>query len=61
MTLPDKAWQEAQRRNEVIEPLAVLNTVGHQAADAAVQTLGLSRRQVYALISRARQGSGLDG
>lgn len=59
MTLPDKAWQEAQRRNEVIEPLAALNTVGHQAADAAAQTLGLSRRQVYALISRTRQGSGL--
>ncbi|WFQ79673.1 transposase family protein [Xenorhabdus sp. SF857] len=59
MTLPDKVWQETRRRNEIIEPLAALNTVGHQAADDAAQTLGLSRRQVYALISQARQGSGL--
>jgi putative transposase len=33
--------------------------VGHQAADVAAQTLGLSRRQVYVLICRARQGAGL--
>jgi putative transposase len=30
--------------------------VGHEAADAAAQALGLSRRQVYVLIRRARQG-----
>ena len=38
--------------------LAVLDVVGHEAADAA-QALGLSRRQVYVLIHRARQGTGL--
>ncbi len=32
------------------------DTVGHEAADAAAQALGLSRRQVYVLIRRARQG-----
>ncbi|MBD2816044.1 hypothetical protein ID850_15040 [Xenorhabdus sp. Flor] len=53
ITLPDKAWQEARRRNAIIEPLLKLNTVGHQASDTAAQTLGLSRRQVYALISQA--------
>lgn len=33
--------------------------VGHQAADAAAKALGLSRRQVYALIRCARHGTGL--
>jgi putative transposase len=47
------------RRAEIIGPLAQSETVGHEAADAAAQALGLSRRQVYVLIRRARQGSGL--
>ncbi len=58
-TLPDEAWQQARRRTEIIGPLAVLDAVGHQAADAAAQALDLSRRQVYVLIRRARQGTGL--
>ena len=58
-TLPDEAWEHARRRAEVIAPLATLEVVGHGAADAAAQALGLSRRQVYALIRRAKQGSGL--
>ncbi|MDR3158882.1 MAG: helix-turn-helix domain-containing protein [Zoogloeaceae bacterium] len=49
----------ARRRAEVIGPLAELEVVGHQAADTAARVLGLSRRQVYVLIRRARQGSGL--
>jgi putative transposase len=47
------------RRAEIIGPLAQSETVGHEAADMAAQALGLSRRQVYVLIRRARQGSGL--
>ncbi|TVT57867.1 MAG: DDE-type integrase/transposase/recombinase [Azoarcus sp. PHD] len=58
-TLPDKAWELARLRSEIIGPLAALEVVGHQAADAAAQALGLSQRQVYALICRARQGTGL--
>ncbi|WP_453912161.1 hypothetical protein [Vogesella fluminis] len=58
-TLSDQAWERARRRAEIIGPLAQSETVGHAAADAAAQALGLSRRQVYALIRRARQGSGL--
>ena len=58
-TLSDEAWEHARRRAEIIAPLAMLEVVGHQAADAAAQALGLSRRQVYVLIRRARQGSGL--
>jgi putative transposase len=58
-TLPSKVWEQARRRTEIIGPLAALDVVGHQAADDAAQALGLSRRQVYALIHRARQGAGL--
>ena len=55
-TLPDEAWERARRRAEIISPLAQSETVGHEAADMAAQALGLSRRQVYVLIRRARQG-----
>lgn len=59
-TLPDEAWEQALRRTEIIRPLAALEMrVGHEAADDAARALGLSRRQVYALIRRARQGAGL--
>lgn len=58
-TLSDKAWELARLRAEIIRPLAALEVVGHQAADATAEALGLSRRQVYVLIRRARQDSGL--
>lgn len=58
-TLTDQAWERARRRAEIIGPLAQSEPVGHAAADAAAQALGLSRRQVYALIRRARQGAGV--
>ena len=59
LTLPDAAWERARQRMDVVGPLAALDLVGHQAADDAAHSLGLSRRQVYVLIRRARQGSGL--
>ncbi|WP_209240610.1 Mu transposase C-terminal domain-containing protein [Pseudomonas aeruginosa] len=58
-TLPDEAWAQARHRTEIIGPLAALEVVGHEAADEAAQALGLPRRQVYVLIRRARQGTGL--
>ena len=58
-TLSVAVWEQARRRTEVIGPLAAHETVSHQAADEAAQALGLSRRQVYVLIRRTRQGSGL--
>ena len=58
-TLPDEAWEQARHRTEIIGPLAALQVAGHQAVDAAAEALGLSRRQVYVLIRRARQGAGL--
>ena len=59
VTLPDAAWAQARHRTEIIRPLAALEVIGHEATDAAAQALGLSRRQVYVLIRRARQGTGL--
>jgi len=58
-TLTDASWAQARHRTEIIGPLAALEIVGHETADAAAQALGLSRRQVYMLIRRARQGTGL--
>jgi putative transposase len=57
-TLSAAAWNVARRRAEIIGALAALEEVSHQAADAAAQTLDLSRRQIYALICRFRQGAG---
>ncbi|WP_188079767.1 hypothetical protein [Salmonella enterica] len=34
-TLPDAAWAQARQRAEIIGPLAALDVVGHEAADAA--------------------------
>ena len=58
-TLSNERWEEARRRADVIGPLAQHDMVGHQAADEAARALGLSRRQIYVLIRRARQGGGL--
>ncbi|WP_190238303.1 hypothetical protein [Pseudomonas aeruginosa] len=36
-TLPDAAWAQARQRAEIIGPLAALDVVGHEAADAHFQ------------------------
>lgn len=41
-TLPEQAWEHALRRAQIIEPLALSESVGHEAADAAAQALGQS-------------------
>lgn len=59
LSMPEEAWREARRRATVIAPLAAADSVSHEAADSASKELGLSRRQVYTLVKRYRQGSGL--
>ena len=59
VTLSDQEWEQARLRAQVIAPLAALTVVSHLAADAAAEQLGLSRRQIYVLIRRYRQGAGL--
>lgn len=46
-------------RPEVIGPLAAKPQLGLAAADAAAAELGISRRQVYVLLSRWRAGAGV--
>ena len=59
LTAPAQAWDLAVRRAEVIGRLAERGTVGLEAADVAAAELGVSRRQVYALVRRWRAGERL--
>jgi putative transposase len=58
LTAPSAAWDLAVLRAEVIRPLAEQGAVGLEAADAAAARLGVSRRQVYVLVSRWRRAAG---
>src|SRR5260370_23972192 len=59
LAVPGEVWSLAVRRAEVIGPLARLDVVGWEAADAAAAELGVSRRQVYLLLRRWRDGEGV--
>ncbi|RAX44102.1 transposase [Arthrobacter sp. AQ5-06] len=59
LTMPDAVWELARRRAEVIAPLAGLSIIGKQAVDEASRELGISRRHVYLLVKRYREGSGV--
>ena len=58
LSVPDEVWDLAVRRARVIGPLAAADVVGGSAVEAAAAELGLSRRQVYELLRRWRQGQG---
>lgn len=58
LTVPDEVWALAVRRAEVIGPLADAGTAGEEAVDAAADQLDISRRQVYVLLRRWREGHG---
>lgn len=59
LTAPAQTWDTAAQRAKVIRCLAGQETVGLDAADAAAAELGVSRRQVYALIKWWRAGGGV--
>lgn len=59
LTLSDNAWEQAKNRATVIGALAKRRITGIAAADEAATKLGVSRRRVYLLLGRYRQGSGL--
>jgi putative transposase len=59
LTMPDVLWDRTKSVSAVIAPLAARAVVGRAAVDAAAAVLGISRRQVYVLIRRHRDGSGL--
>lgn len=59
LTVPDEVWGLAVRRAEVIGPLAEGDVVGLVAVDGAAVELEISRRQVYVLLRRWREGDGV--
>ena len=59
LTLSSEAWEQVRQKSQVIAPLAALNSISHQEADTAALQLGVSRRQIYVLVRRYRQGDGL--
>lgn len=59
LTAPDAVWELAVRRAAVIGRLADAGAVGLAAAHAAAAELGVSRRQVYVLLRRWREGAGV--
>jgi putative transposase len=60
-TFSDEAWREAKRRAEVIRPLAAKEHCPRRLVLVAARELGLSERQVYALVRRCRiSGGALD-
>lgn len=58
LTLSEAAWSQAVLRAQVTGPLAALPVVGRAPADDAAERLGLSRRWIYRLVKRYRQGLG---
>lgn len=59
LTMPDVVWDRTKLVSAAIAPLAAQSIVGRVAVDAVAASLGISRRQVYVLIKRHRDGSGL--
>jgi putative transposase len=56
--ISDAAWREAQRRAEVIRPLAGLERRPRHLVLAAAAALGLAERQTYTLIHRCQNADG---
>ena len=59
LSAEEARWQVAVRRAEVIGRLAQLDRVSVAAADEAAAELGVTQRQVYALVRRWRAGEGV--
>ncbi len=59
LLVSDEVWELAGRRAAVIGRLAVMDVVGLAAADVAAAELGVSRRLVYVLLARWREGEGV--
>ena len=59
LSAPDAAWAVAAERAAVIGRLVQADQVTVEAANVAAAELGISRRRMYALVRRWRDGSGL--
>lgn len=58
LTASGERWSQAETRFAVLSPLLKTYPVRSEAADDAAHRLGLSRRQVYTLLGRLRDGTG---
>ena len=58
LTASGERWSQAEARFAVLAPLLEMHSVRSEAVDDAAQRLGLSRRQVYTLVGRLRNGTG---
>ncbi|MDV6233594.1 Mu transposase C-terminal domain-containing protein [Rhodococcus cercidiphylli] len=58
LTASGERWSQAEARFAVLAPLLEMHPVRSEAVDDATQRLGLSRRQVYTLVGRLRNGTG---
>jgi len=59
LTSSDDEWEKARLRHSVISSLAKEEYVNWVLADEAALKLGISRRQVYNLLKRFRNGNDL--
>ena len=59
LTIPNIVWDRTKSISAAIAPLASQTIIGRAAVDGVAASLGISRRQVYVLIKRNRDGSGL--
>lgn len=59
LTMSDVVWDRTKSISAAIAPLAAQSIAGTVAVGAVAASLGISRRQVYVLIKRLRDGSGL--
>nr|WP_306437490.1 transposase family protein [Rhodococcus sp. 14-2470-1a] len=58
LTASGERWAQAEARFAVLAPLLEAHPVRLEAVDDAGQRLGLSRRQIYSLLTRLRNGTG---
>jgi len=59
LSAPDVAWERAVLMAQMVGPLSELPVIGFARADEAAAELGVSRRQLYVLLRRWREGDGL--
>ena len=58
LTASPERWKQAEFRFSVLAPLVEVHPVGLAVVDDAAERLGVSRRQVYALLSKLQNGTG---
>lgn len=56
--ISEAAWAEAQRRADIVRPLAARDRQPCHLVQAAAASLGLSERQTYTLLRRCREADG---